>query len=197
MKLKLNRKNIIILSISIILITFIWFIFSADFSLLHRSKPGHYDSFMTNVHGIKLDKFGKPHDELTTPNIKHYLKNDSATAQTPVFIFYGKKGPPWHVQGDIANSINGNKIVYLIGHVKIVQPPGLNSQNVTMTTTKMTIYPNRSFAETDQPVTIRQPGSIVHGVGMTADLNSGKIKILSQTHGMYGDVSSKQTTEGS
>ncbi len=192
MSKKLNRKNIAIALISIILIAFIWFLLTADFSLFHRSKPGHYDSFMTNVHAIKLNQFGKPHDELFTPNIKHYLKNDSAIAIKPIFIFYGKKGPPWHIQGDQAHSINGNKVVFLTGHVRITQPPGLNSRNVTLTTTEMTLYPKRSFAETDQPVTIRQPGSIVHGVGMTADLNKGDVKILSQTHGMYGDVSNNK-----
>lgn len=187
---KFHRKNIIIILISIFLIAFMWFLLTTDFSLFQRYHPEHYDSFMTNVHGIKLDNFGKPHDELLTPNIKHYLENDAAIAEQPIFIFYGKKGPPWHVQGDQANSIKGNKVIFLTGHVRITQPPGLNSRNVTLTTTKMTIYPDRSFAETDQPVTIRQPGSIVHGVGMTADLNNGKVKILSQTHGMYGDVSS-------
>lgn len=187
-----HLKNILIIIISILIGAFAWFLLTTDFSLLHKVNPEHYDSFMTNVHGIKLDKFGKPHDELFSPNIKHYLTNDSAISEKPLFIFYGKDGPPWHVQADHAKSINGNKLIFLWDNVHIQQLPGPNSRNVTLTTTQMTVYPDRSFAETDKPVTIKQPGSIVHGVGMQADLNKGKVKILSKTSGMYGDVSSSK-----
>ncbi len=188
MIMKFKLKTLIVTISIILMIALVWFLIGTDFSLLHKSKPGHYDSFMTNVHGIKLDKLGNPHSELYSPNMKHYLKNDTTIAVKPKFIFYSKDGPPWHVKADHGKATNGDKLIYLWGNVYMRQLPGPGSHDATITTTSATLYPDRSYAETDQPVTVRQPGSIMHGVGMQANLKKGTIKILSKTKGMYGDI---------
>lgn len=186
MKKKLiNSKLLLWMSVAL-LAAATMYVFTKNYLRLHRPRIKIYDSFMTQVHGIKLDKFGKPHDELVSPFIRHYQKQNRMLADKPFFIFYSDNAPPWHVNADHGEGLNGNKLVILTGHVKVRQLPGPNSQDVTLNTTKLYLYPDQSIAKTDQPVTIEQPSSIVHGVGMIANMKKGTVKILSKTEGMYG-----------
>ena len=187
-QLKLNKQKILILFFTLLTIALLGLVILSDFSLFHQTNLPHYDIFMTNVHGIKLDKFGKPHDEIFSPMMKHYEKDDMTTGDTPKLIFYGQKGPPWHITSDHGQMLNGNQKIILWDNVIIKQIPGPGSRNATLTTTKIYFYPDTSLANTDQPVTLTEPGSIMNGIGMQADLNKGTMKILSKTEGMYGDI---------
>lgn len=188
MTINFSFKNFIILLSTLLVIALVWLLVTTDFSLFHRAESDHYDIFMTNVHAIKLDKLGKMRDELFSPTMKHYQINDTTLAETPKFIFYGN-GAPWHITGDHGEMLNGNQKIILWDNVVIKQMPGPGSHDATLTTTKVYFYPNSSYAETDQPVILTQPGSVMHGVGMTADLKKGTMKILSKTEGIYGNVS--------
>lgn len=181
---QLTTKNLLWLGCLILLIVTLYIV-STDYTHRHdRAKI--YDSFMTQTNGIKLDKFGKPYDQLRSPLIRHYAQKDRMTAQTPYFVFHKNHSPAWYVSADHGEGLQGNKIILLTGHVKIWQPPGPGSKNTTFLTSKAYLFPDKSLATTNQPITIEQPGSVLHGVGLNADLKKGKIDILSQTEGMYG-----------
>jgi lipopolysaccharide export system protein LptC len=181
----LEKRNLAISGFLLFLIALsTWLLFSS-YQQSGTNKPQNPDSFMTNVHIIQMDKHGKPHYELITPKTVSYLLNDSSVLATPFIITYSQDEPPWHIKAKHGKTLHGFDKAFLWDNVSFHQLPGHGSHNATLKTSEMTFYPHKSFAETAKPVTIIQPGSIIHGIGMQADFNKNYLKLLSQTHGQY------------
>jgi len=183
----INKKRLLTI-VALLLMTglSVWLIISSHHMSLGKNKPQTPDAFATNIEATKMDKFGKPKSVLKSPKSTHYQQNDTTQLEKPFIILYKQNEPPWHIHADHGTAIHGSEKITLYGHVKFRQLPGTNSHYMTLTTSEMTFYPDRSFAETDKPVTIRQPGNIVHAVGLQADTEKSYIKLLSKTRGQYG-----------
>ena len=52
-------------------------------------------------------------------------------------------------------------------------------------TRDVTAWPKDKKLETEQPATITQPGSILRGVGMKADLNTHQLELLADVHATF------------
>jgi len=187
--MKKRLYSIIFLSLAAILT--VWFIFTTNNQYFGSNKPNTPDSYMTDVYAVTLNKDGKVASILVSPKVTDYEQDNNTDIQTPFVTINPQQEPPWHIHADHAKVLNGSSKILLWGNVNIQQLPGPNSHFLTLLTTELTLYPDKSFAETDQPVTIKQPDSIVHAVGMQADLNKGYIKLLSKTQGQYGGEVSK------
>lgn len=143
------------------------------------------DSFMQEVTATKLNVQGAPHYFFTAQEVKHYPHGDTTLMTQPSFIFYPVNEPPWHVKSDSAKMIHGYEKAWLMGNVFAKQPPGAHSHDLTLLTDEMTLYPDKSLAETNRPVTVTQPDSVVHSIGMQIDMNTNSVKFLSHAHGVY------------
>ena len=183
---KLQLSLIFTLSMMVLFTT--WFTVTADKVTLHKNNPNDPNSFTTMVDAIQFNKLGQPYHIFKSPKLTNYLQNDTTDISQPFYIFKKDNEPPWHVRADRGKAYQGTDRIVLTGHINIQQLPGLNSRNIILLTDKMIFYPNRSFAETDRPVTIKQPGIIVHGIGLQADLKKGYIKLLSKTRGEYKNL---------
>jgi lipopolysaccharide export system protein LptC len=143
------------------------------------------DSFMTNIIATQFNTKGTLHYRLSARETKHFAEEDLTLIQQPFFTFYPESEPAWKIHSDMAKAIYGTKKAWLMGNVFVKQPPGPHSHNLTLNTSIITLYPEKSFAETDQPVTIIQPNSIIHSIGMQIDIGKNAVKFLSHTHGEY------------
>ncbi len=170
-----------------------WLIFDAHQLKIQENKPNNPDTFMTDIHAIQIDQMGKVHTTLTGSTATHYEQDNTTLFEKPYYITKSKQGPPWHISGDHGKAINGMDSILLWDNVRIYQPAGLNSRNLTLTTSRLTYYPARSYAETDQPVTLKQPGNITQGIGLQADLKTGFIKLLSHSSGQYATKLKEKT----
>ena len=186
----LNKKQIFVTIILLSIVVFtIWLIISANKISIHPNLPDKPDAFATDIKSVKLNKLGEIDRILISPKIVHYPKNNMSKITKPFAIINKKDEQPWHITSDRGEALEGTKKIILFGNVKIRQLPGENSKNITLLTTEITFYPDRSYIETDKPVTIKQPGNIVKAIGLQADLNTGYIKLLSKVKGQYsGDI---------
>jgi lipopolysaccharide export system protein LptC len=185
MQNKLQLSLILLLIIMAILTT--WLITTSGNIVLPESKPQNPDSLMTLVDAIKFSKTGQPHHIFKSAQLVNYLKNNMTKLKQPFYVFQNETESPWHICADRGKAYNGIDRIILNGHIKIQQLPGKNSRNLTLITDQMTFYPNRSFAETDRPVTIKQPGIIIHGIGLEVDLKTGNVK-LRKTQGEHQKI---------
>lgn len=184
-----NRLHLILIILLIAISTSTtWLIITSGQVTLPQNKPQNPDSFITDVNAIQFDKLGKPGHIFKSPLLINYLQDNTTKITNPFYIFQNNNEPPWHVQSDQGKAIHGAKTIVLTGHVKIRQLPGINSRNLTLFTDKIIFYPKRSFAETDRPVTIKQPGIIIQGIGLEANLKTGEIKLLSKMRGEYKKI---------
>ena len=150
-----------------------------------QKKTGGINAFMTNATYTQFNKLGQLHTRMQTPNMEHYTENDTSFFIKPRILIYTSNRIPWHIKSDYAKSKHGMKKVYLWGNVVLHQPQLENYPETTILTSTLTVYPKRSFAETDQEVTIHRPSSVIKGKGVTANFKTGIIKLLEQSRGVY------------
>jgi LPS export ABC transporter protein LptC len=177
---------------SAIYIILIIILLATTFTILHGKKYKkttiqfqQTDSYMTNVHSTLFDDQGMINNTLSGTNVTYNNSTNITLIEHLYATARAQSGPDWQINADHGRIIDKAKIIYLDGHVKLTQPPGKDSQDITLLTTELTYYPDRKFAETTQPVTITQPGMTLNAIGMTADLNKGIIKFAQQTRGQY------------
>jgi lipopolysaccharide export system protein LptC len=188
----INKKKIILLSILVIAIAFsFWIIHTSRSIKPAKSQPHTPDAFMENISAVQIDKFGKPINTFTATKVLNYKQENKSNFDNPFIVHYVPNAPPWHISAKYGQSLDNNQTIILTVNVKVHQLPGPNSHNTTLTTSKLTYYPKKAFVITHQPVTITQPGSIVHAIGLTADLNKSVIKLMSKVHGQYGKIGDK------
>ncbi|OGO93076.1 MAG: LPS export ABC transporter periplasmic protein LptC [Coxiella sp. RIFCSPHIGHO2_12_FULL_44_14] len=115
----------------------------------------------------------------------HYEYQNKTVLTEPRMVAYTENRIPWQIRADQGQMVDGSSIIYLEGNVVLHQPEAPTSPETTITTSALTYYPNRSFAESKQEVTIQRPGTTIVAHGMTADLKNGLVNTQSKTRATY------------
>ncbi len=144
------------------------------------------DSFALGVHALQYNAEGLKRGEMTTPKLIHFTANDSALLTTPQFTLYPVGNTaPWLISANEGQTFNGSKQIDLRDHVVIHQPRTANNSDSTIETSLLHIFPKENFANTDQRVTLVQPGINVSSIGMNAYLNEKRVTLLSHARSSY------------
>lgn len=157
----------------------------------HDQAPSEKDTsntinaFMIQPRFKDYNENGLLHSDLNAKSMQHYAHRDKSIFDFPTLLIYTEDRVPWHIQAQDGISYEGTKKILLKNKVVLHQPQLSEHLETTIKTNALTVYPERSFAESNQNVTILRPGTIVHGKGVQAELATGVIKLLSQSHGVY------------
>lgn len=143
------------------------------------------DAFMEDIVAIMMNKQGTPSLKLVAPKMVHYMQNDSTEIKNPIVTVYRNSPNPWKIHSDFAKTTKGISEILFWNHVVIHHLQDQDNPATTMTTSTLTVFPDKQTAQTDQPVTIKQPDTTVEAIGMIADMNDGTIKLLSKAKGEY------------
>ncbi len=143
------------------------------------------NAFMHGANYYQYDDNGQLSTHLTAPYVRHYAISNNSDFIKPNMLVFTAARIPWYIHADSGKSLHGEKVVHLYDHVKLYQPPTPSSPTTTITTQRLTIYPQSALAKTQAPVTIKRPHSIVKGHGMQANLRTGLFKSLAHTRGVY------------
>lgn len=153
---------------------------------LQNQKP---DAYMETVNAVIYDKLGKVKMKIATPRMVHYPEHDTTQFTEPQLMLYRKSPKPWHVTANNALATDGMETIHFWDNVAIHHPADQGNPATFIKTIKLIVHPNKQTAETDEAITLMQPNLVVNGVGMFADMNTGSIKLLSQTRGEYASSS--------
>jgi len=148
----------------------------------HSDEP---DAYMENIVATIMNKQGSPSLKIEAPKMIHYVENDTTYINHPHVTVYRQSPQPWYINSDHAEASNGTEEILFSDNVVIHHPADIANPNTTMETASLTVFPDKQQAHTDNAVTITQPDTIIHAVGMLADLNDGTVKLLSQAKGDY------------
>lgn len=143
------------------------------------------DGYMINAHYTQYDNQGQVHILMHTPKMTHYAQDSTSYFENPEVLAYSKSRAPWTINAQKGTAIHNSERVDLSGDVIIHQAPQPSSPETTIRTTEMTIFPHRSFAETNQPVIIIRPDARIEAVGMQADFKTGIFTLLTSVKGSY------------
>jgi lipopolysaccharide export system protein LptC len=148
------------------------------------SQPTTPDAFMTDMTYTSFDAAGSWGSHLQAARITHYADQDTSVIASPKMI--SRSGPlTWIVTAAHGTARQGLKTIHLEDHVQVDRMHATKGKTLTLQTSALTAYPQRKWAETDKPVTIIQPNSVVYATGLTADMQAGDIHLLSDVKGTY------------
>lgn len=152
----------------------------------HVVSDTNPDFFMNNVNFVQMDNDGIVQNQIATANVLHYVKDDGYFFTKPFLKMLDKNNQLWEITADSGKS-NGNEKVNFIGNVQIQQVFGTKEKTVGthVTTSAVTIYPDKKIAETNQPVVIMQGESMVNATGARMDFKASKLELLSRVKGQY------------
>lgn len=138
---------------------------------------------MYKVDYYQYNNKGDLYGHLISPFIVHCSYKNSSYFAVPHYFICTSQHVPWVISADYGKSQNAIEWIYLWGHVKIQKLSQGTKVETTITTKNITIFPCRSFARTNQLVTIVRSNSIITAIGMTIDLKNSVIHLLSYAQG--------------
>src|SRR3990167_6574050 len=143
------------------------------------------DIYSKNIEYINYAMNGLIENKLTSQLAVHYPKSDTTDFNHPKLNYYTENQQSWIVTSDKGKSLHGKEKILLNQNVLIHQPQTTVVPDTKIYTQHLTIDPSTNTAKTNDPVKITRPGTVIHGIGMTANLKTGEYKLLKQARGTY------------
>lgn len=182
----LFKNSLMNMLIALVILSSAWSILLTTHRLpLVIDASNQPDAYMETITAVILNKQGTPSLKITAPKMMHYAEHDTTQIIQPHVIVYRHSPEPWHIQSDFAKTTKGTEQIIFSQNVVIHHPSDIADPTTTLKTASLTVLPEQQRAETQEAVTITQPDTIVHAIGMLANLNEGTIKLLSQAQGDY------------
>ncbi|MGZ7455585.1 LPS export ABC transporter periplasmic protein LptC [Pseudomonas sp. Ma2-10] len=142
------------------------------------------DYYATNAHSMQYLPDGKLQYDMTSDKVEHLKATEVTLLTNPDLNMFRGTEFPWHVQSEHGEVNPDGTQVELIDSVRITRFDEKNRRTL-ITTTRMTVFPQRQYAQTEQPVRIDGAGGVTTGKGMKAYLKESRIHLLSNVRGQY------------
>ena len=147
------------------------------------------DLYMQDATITQYGADGAAQYRLDSSSIRHFERDNLTRLTAPRFELYRSTGQPWLVRSDHGyiryrreasevHEVRTEEVVYLRDHV-LLERHADDGTFVTLETEALYIYPDRRFAETDQPVMIDTNSGRTSAVGLEGDLGRGLLKLFS------------------
>ncbi|KAB0484748.1 lipopolysaccharide export system protein LptC [Pseudomonas reinekei] len=142
------------------------------------------DYYAINAHSVQYLPDGKLQYEMTSDKVEHLKATEVTLLTNPDLNMFRGTQFPWHVQSEKGEVNPDGTQVELIDSVRITRFDEKNRRTL-ITTTRMTVFPQQQYAQTEQPVRIDGAGGVSTGKGMKAYLKESRIHLLSNVRGQY------------
>jgi lipopolysaccharide export system protein LptC len=142
------------------------------------------DYYAINAHSVQFLPDVKLQYEMTSDKVEHLKATEVTLLTNPDLNMFRGTEFPWHVQSEHGEVNPDGTQVELIDSVRITRFDEKNRRTL-ITTTRMTVFPQQQYAQTDQPVSIDGAGGVSTGIGMKAYLKESRIHLLSNVRGQY------------
>ncbi len=139
------------------------------------------DNFSMNA----LDEQGKLSFTVSGPRLTRRSEDGSIFVSTPNYVIVDKDANPWMGSSDSASVNKDGSMMKLEGHVDMERQPSVSASAARIVTSDLIAHLRDNTLETDAPVQITQPGSILRGTGLRGDLNSKTLELLSDVHNTF------------
>ena len=112
------------------------------------------DYVVSDFQAIETDESGRPSRRLVAGQMRQFVNEDLAELDHPSLVLYQQEGPPWHASSREGLLLAGGDEVRLSTEVRIERSGSEGNRPVRLDTSKLTIWPQRHFAQGDRPVRI-------------------------------------------
>jgi len=131
-----------------------------------------------------LDRRGNESFTLRAPLLQETPGAKTMNLTTPLFLLPDKNGQYWRVRAKTGWVGDEREEIRLRGNVDLRSPSG-DSRSIQLQTQQLNVFPDTKRATSAATVTVTQPGSILRGRGLEADLADKRYTLLSQVRARY------------
>ena len=147
--------------------------------------PPRSDYTLADFTLASFDEGGKLALTVVAPRLAKHPQLDSLEIDAPRMKLRDANGEDWNARSASGWVRGDGKEVRLQGAVEIVHPPTARRGPVKIEAERLTAFVDTSTLASDTAVTIVQPGSILRGTGLQADLKQKRFTLLNQVTARY------------
>lgn len=148
------------------------------------ASGGRSDYVLRDFELVALDATGKESFTLRAPVLQRNPGDRTLSLATPLFLVPDAEGRYWQVRARTGWVNAAGSEVRLRGAVRATSPPQA-ARPVTMNTEQLNLYPDTNRTTSRAIVTITQPGSILRGRGLEANLATKRYALQSEVRSRY------------
>jgi lipopolysaccharide export system protein LptC len=142
------------------------------------SGPARPDYVLETFELVSLDGDGREAFTLRAPRLHRQPGDGSYALETPRFLIPDDDGEHWTVDSAEGWVSPDNDLLRLTGGVR-AEAAADGGRPLRMDTESMDVFPDTRTATSDARVTVVQPGTTMRGTGLQANLDSKRIRLLS------------------
>jgi lipopolysaccharide export system protein LptC len=142
------------------------------------------DFYAENVYAIQFQEDGKRDYEMRSDHLEHVQSSDVTYMTNPRMELYRGADIPWNIRSKRGEVGPKGEEVELIDSVR-VERTDANARPSILTTSRLTLFPGREYAQTEQAVRIDAANGVTTGQGMKAYLNEGRMILQSNVRGQH------------
>ena len=150
-----------------------------------QAAPSGPDFYISRFSATEMNRNGRPWQRLEAESLVHYADSDTTELTRPYAILFSPGNADWHLSADKGLIEERGELIHLTGNVLVKHLQHKGEQAVELRTNKMRVWPEDSYAETDDPVAITSDGSRVNAIGMRAYFEEERVELLSAVRGYY------------
>jgi len=146
-------------------------------------SAGEPDLLMEQATITQYGQDGSVSYRLLSSEVRHYEAEQITHLTAPTLTLNRAPQPPWFARSDeglvhdtSTPGDNTSEVILLREDVHLEQR---EPNKIEVTSPSLYVYPDRQFAETDQPVMIDTSAGRSYAVGLSGDLNTGLFKLSS------------------
>lgn len=148
------------------------------------SNDDAIDFYVLGARTVQYQDDGKLHYRMTAEKLEHVKSTDITLVDTPKLDLYRGSELPWKVTSQRAEVSPGGTEVELIDDVRIARTDAKNRPTI-ITSSRMTVIPDKEYAQTKQAVRIVAANGVTTAQGMKAHLNDGRMILQSNVRGQH------------
>ncbi len=142
------------------------------------------DFYVVNPRTQQFQTDGQLDYSLKADKLEHIKTSDITLLDKPDLLLYRNNEQPWHVQSLLGEVSPKGEQVELIDNVRIERPDA-QGRPTLLTTSRLSVFPDKEYAQTQQAVRIEAANGVTTAKGMKAYLNEGRMLLLSNVRGQH------------
>ncbi|GGH93091.1 LPS export ABC transporter periplasmic protein LptC [Pseudomonas fluvialis] len=150
----------------------------------NTSSAEQVDFYIIGTETVQYQADGTLDYRLQAPRLEHLQRSELTLVEQPDLLLYRGNPHPWHVQSTRGEAKGDGSEVELIDNVRIARTDA-RGRPTLLTTSRLTVFPDKEYAETRQAVRIDAANGVTTAQGMKAYLQDSRMHLLSNVRGQH------------
>lgn len=144
------------------------------------------DGYMLNTETVRYNHDGSRNYTITTTESRYYKRAGTFELDNPDMTIFNNEDPlhPWFLKSKQGEVFSEEQRVVLTKDVHAWQAKNVDDRN-ELQTQRLVLFPDKQVAESDKKVIITTPRGRTTGIGMWANLDQERFKLLDNVKGIH------------